>query len=170
MATTVFLSVGTTFNPQQEAFVKAVEEFALTKGLRTVTVGRNYYPDKPLLGVREKIKQSAGAIVIALERIRIENGVEKPESQDQSTLSNISVATPWNQVEAAFAYAMGLPLLVMKEKQVKSEGLLDGRYDWYVQEIDVGPGFVTSPEFLARFETWSRRVRWRALHRGWLPI
>jgi len=170
MAITVFLSVGSTFNPEQEAFVRSMEEFALTRGFRTLTVGRNYFPERPLVAIREKMRRSAGAIVIALERIRIENGYEKRGSSEQSELSEINVATPWNQIEAAFAYAMRLPLLVVKDRFVKADGLLDGRYDWYVQEGDLGPDFLKSQEFLARFDNWSRRVRWHAVRKGWFPV
>jgi hypothetical protein len=55
------------------------------------------------------------------------------------------------------AYMLGLPMLVIKERSVKGEGMLD-RYDWYVQDIDVTPTLIDQKEFLGTFESWRRKV------------
>jgi hypothetical protein len=170
MPINVFLSVGTPFTGPQEEFVSSVEAYLLKRGLKTQTVGRNNFPDRPLHGVRQLMKCSAGAVIIAFERIRIENGVEKRGSVDQTKLAEVDVATPWNQIEAAFAYAMNLPLLVMKERSVRSDGLLEGKYDWFVQEGRLTPAFLTSLEFKTRCDRWARQVRWRALRKGWVGV
>ena len=108
--------------------------------------------------------RSAGVLVIALERIAIETGFEQRGTPAQTMITQEAIATPWNQIEAAFAYAKRIPLLVIREAGVRADGLLEGRYDWYVHSTDLDPGFVNSTEFKGTFESWCNDVRNRA---GW---
>jgi hypothetical protein len=108
--------------------------------------------------------RSAGALVIALERIAIEQGFERPGASEQTVITTPSIPTPWNQIEAAFAYSKGVPLLVIKEDRVRPDGLLEGRYDWYVHSTALDPVFLESADFGGIFESWHRDVRRRA---GW---
>ena len=45
------------------------------------------------------------------------------------------------------AYARGHPLLVIVEAGLKSEGLLEHGYDWYVQRVDPTRSALSTPEF-----------------------
>ena len=155
MAVNVFVSVGKCFRPEQEQFVSAVEEHLRRNGMRPRTLGRNEFDaDQPLRAVRRLMQSSQGAVIIALERIRIQQGAEKGEQP----LANVALATPWNQIEATMAYMLKLPMLVLKERGVKSEGMLD-HYDWLVQEVDVVPTLVDQKEFSGAFESWKKSVR-----------
>jgi hypothetical protein len=166
MPINVFLSVGRTFTPRQELFVSAIETHIAKKGLRPRTVGRNEFTSRqPFQLIEARMAKSAGVLVIALERVLVETGLEKRGSADQIPISNATFPTPWNQIEAALGYAKRLPLLVIRETGVRPEGLLDGRYDWYVHSTDLDPAFVTTPEFNGTLDSWSKDVRRRA---GWL--
>ena len=57
----------------------------------------------------------------------------KPEGAN--LLENEGLPTVWNQIEAAMAYTLGRPLLVIVEDGLVSEGLLEGKYDWIVQSF-----------------------------------
>ncbi len=165
MPINVFLSVGRAFNASQEKFISSIEEHLTQNGLRPRTVGRTEFTHKqPLQLVDELMNRSGGALVIALERISIEQGVERRGAPEQAAISNAAISTPWNQIEAAFAYAKRLPLMVIKENRVRSEGLLEGRYDWYVHSTELEPAFLVSPFFKGAFDSWHRDVRRRA---GW---
>ena len=165
MAINVFLSVGRPFTDAQEAFISSIERYLGDKGLRPRTVGRNEFTHKqPLQLVNELMDRSAGALVIALERLAIANGFDKQGSPDQEPITDVAIATPWNQIEAAFAYAKQIPLLVIRENKVRDDGLLEGRYDWYVHATDLDPAFLTSLEFKGMFDSWRRDIRRRA---GW---
>jgi hypothetical protein len=50
------------------------------------------------------------------------------------------------------------------ETGVRGEGLLDGRYDWYVHSTGLDPDFVSSAEFDGTLDSWLRDVRRKA---GW---
>jgi hypothetical protein len=165
MPINVFLSVGQVFTSQQERFVSRIEAHISGQGLRPRTVGRNEFTHKqPLQLIETLMDGSAGVLVIALERMMIQTGFERRGTPDQKTISNEALPTPWNQIEAAFAYVKRLPLLVIRETAVRADGLLEGRYDWYVHSTDLDPDFVNSTAFNGTFESWLRDVRRRA---GW---
>jgi hypothetical protein len=110
------------------------------------------------------MNRSAGALVIALERIAIKEATERGGPPSGVNIRNESIPTPWNQIEAAFAYSNGLPLLVIRQNTVRAEGLLEGRYDWYVHSTPLDASFVDSAEFKGTFQSWRRDVSKRA---GW---
>src|SRR4029078_8448985 len=116
----VFVSVGSPATEQQEAFVRAVEDRIRAEGLVPHTVGRNTWSaDSPLQTVMALMESCAGAFVIALERSYFASGVEKRGGPNEVTVADISLPTPWNQIEAAIAYARGLPLLVIVDSGLK---------------------------------------------------
>jgi hypothetical protein len=171
MPINVFLSVGRTFAPAQEQFVAKFERLLAERGLTTQTVGRSVSTyRKPLVAIDRLMRRCAGAVIIAFERIRINSGAEKRGSPEEMALSDIDIATPWNQIEAAFAYSLRLPLFVMKERSVRGDGLLEEGNDWYVHAIDLSLDSLDRPEFRGAVDEWRRDVRARALRKGWFPV
>ena len=61
------------------------------------------------------------------------------------------------------AYGRNHPLLVIVEQGLKSEGLLERGYDWYVQYVRPEPAALTSLEFNGVFADWRVKVRGHAL-------
>jgi hypothetical protein len=161
----VFVSVGRPFTQEQEDFISAIERYLAGQNLRCRTVGRTEFSHKqPLRLVNELLDRSAGVLVIALERISIEKGVEHVGKIDARPLAGESIPTPWSQIEAALAYAKQIPLLVIRETKVRAEGLLDARYDWYVHSTPLDSTFVNTAEFRGMLDSWLKDVRRRA---GW---
>jgi hypothetical protein len=155
MSQPVFISVGRTFNAQQEAFVAAVETYLRAQGFEPRTVGRNYFRnDQPLKVATDSMKECVGVIVIAFERIHVDKGAERRGASDESDLSGVNFPTVWNQIEAALAYATHRPLLVLVENGLKLEGLLQTGYDWWVQQVTLDPSFLLSSEFMQVFSDW----------------
>lgn len=155
----IFLSVGRTCTKEQEEFVGAVEDFLRHHGLIPQTVGRTYFSStQPLKTVDDLLRQCCGAVIIALERVFITSGTEKRGSPDEITLENATLPTVWNQIEAAMAYALGHPLLVIVEHGLRSEGLLERGYDWFVNWVNVNPEELVAREFQGVFMDWKRRV------------
>ena len=155
----IFVSVGGTANERQEKFVLAVEERLRSEGLSPHTVGRNTFSaGAPLKTVTELIDKCSGSVVIALERSHFETGLEKRGGPKESTLNNVKLPTPWNQIEAALSYARGLPLLVIVESGVRNEGLLEHGYDWYVQTVETDASALTSSEFNGVLASWKQMI------------
>ncbi len=155
----VFVSVGATATKEQEAFVQAVEDRLRSEGLIPHTVGRNTFSsDAPLKTVNELLDRCSGTVVIALERSYFAAGIEKRGGAEEKSLSDITLPTPWNQIEAAMSYARGLPLMVIVESGLKSEGLLERGYDWYVQSVKPNAAALTSNEFNGVLASWKQKM------------
>jgi hypothetical protein len=155
----IFLSVGKTSTPQQEAFVTAIERHLQANGLSPKTVGRSAFSsNQPLKLVAELIEGCSGTVIIAFERTYIESGIERRGGAAEKPLSKTPLPTVWNQIEAGMAYVHGHPLLVLVEDGLKSEGLLEKGYDWYVQWCKLDGSVLGTTEFAGVFADWKRRV------------
>jgi hypothetical protein len=155
----VFISVGGTANDQQEAFVRSVEERLKSENLVPNTVGRNKFTsDSPLKGIMECMSDCSGTIIIGLERTYLVNGMEKRGGEKEQGLQNVKYPTPWNQIEAAIAYSKGQPLLLVLEEGLKSEGLLEKGYDWYVMWVKPESASLATAEFNGVFADWKKKV------------
>lgn len=155
----VFVSVGGTATAEQETFVRAVEDRFRSEGLVPHTVGRNTFSsDAPLKTVTELMDKCSGTVVIALERSYFPTGVDKRGGSKEAPLTDVRLPTPWNQIEAAMSYARGLPLMVIVEAGLKSEGLLERGYDWYVQWVKPEVAALHSNEFNGVLASWKQKM------------
>ncbi|WP_299484856.1 hypothetical protein [Acaryochloris sp. IP29b_bin.137] len=156
---TIFVSVGGTATDQQELFVRAVEDRLRSESLVPRTVGRNTFSSEaPLKAINKLMDSCSGIVVIALERTYFSDGLEKRGGPNESILSEVRLPTSWNQIEAAMAYSKGLPLLVIIENGLKSEGLLEKGYDWYVQWVNLHPTDLNTPEFNGVLASWKEKL------------
>jgi hypothetical protein len=155
----IFLSVGRALSPEQEQFVAATESFLIAHDLTPRTVGRSDFAhQKPLKRVAEVLRECSGTIIVALERLHIAEGLEFRGAAQAVALTNVSLPTVWNQVEAAMAYTLGQPLLAIVETGLRNEGVLEEGYDWYVKWLNLNPDSLQEPEFLKTFDEWKSKV------------
>lgn len=155
----IFVSVGSTANPAQEAFVRAIEDRLRTENLVPKTVGRTYFSaDSPFIGVNALMDACGGVVVIALERIYVNAGIEKRGGPSAAALNNVKLATPWNHIEAALAYGRKLPLLVVVEEGIRQDGLLEKGFEWYVIATPADPASLTTPEFNGVLAAWKQKL------------
>lgn len=132
----------------------------MAEGMVPQTVGRNVFStDRPLITVKECMDSCSGAVIVALERRFFRSGIERRGGPNETELSEVKVATPWNQIEAAMAYDRGIPLMVIVEEGVTEEGLLERGNDWYVQTIKAEPAALGSALFNGVFASWKAKVR-----------
>jgi len=158
-AKNVFISVGLPATQEQEDFVSAVESRLQSEGLIPNTVGRNKFSvDSPLKTINELMDNCCGVVIIALERTYFPEGVEKRGSVKESLLKETKYPTPWNQIESAMAYTKNLPLLVIVEEGLKSEGLLEKGYDWYVLSLKPVKESLLTPVFNGVLSSWKRKI------------
>ena len=155
-----FESCGTPFNDSQRRLVEAVEDYLTTKGCELFTVGKHVHSSRqPVEFARDLIKKCDCAVVIALERYKIVDGREKPNSPDQTTIRGRSEPTVWNHLEAAMAYAHDLPILILVEKCIHRQGMLSKRFEWNALEVDVDPQIVKEEPFRQMVDDWLTRVQ-----------
>lgn len=166
----VFVSIGGPATSEKEAFVCAVEDRLRSEGIVPHAVGRNEFSaDAPLKTVTKLMDRCFGTVVIALERTYFPSGLEKRGGPQETALSDVRFPTPWNQIEAAMAYSRGHPLLVIVEKGLRSEGLLERGYDWYVQWVEPNASALTTREFNGVLASWKQKVSDRAATEETLP-
>lgn len=155
----IFVSVGITATDRQEEFVRAVEDRLRSENLIPHTVGRNTFSaDAPLKTVTKLMDKCSGVVVIALERIFFASGLDKRGGPNQAQITDVKLTTPWNQIEAAMAYSRDLPLLVIVEAGLRSEGLLEQGYDWYVQWVNPDASSLNSNEFNGVLASWKDKM------------
>lgn len=152
----VFLSVGKFATPDQEAFIEAVEQILRDNGL--VPRRAEFSSIQPLRKIEEIMAECEGTVIIAFERLNFPKGLELRGGEFEVELENITLPTVWNQVEAAMAYTFRHPLLVICERSLRAEGLLEKGFDWYIQPIDINEAEVNSREFRGIFDDWKQRV------------
>jgi hypothetical protein len=156
----VFLSVGRTSTAEQEAFVVAIEKYLAANGLEPQTVGRSVIRNQqPLRSSLDCMRECAGTIIVAFERVFVEAGVDRRGSTEAQDLKNAKLTTVWNHIEAAMAYTLGQPLLIVLERGVREEGLLEKGYDWYVKSMKTDASALLDKEFIALLSDWKDHLK-----------
>lgn len=113
--------MGSTATKEQREFIDAVLEMIKMSGLSPRIMNENEWShEQPLRAIKKIIKECKGTVVIAFARSKFKEGIEIRKNGNRN-LSDISLPTPWNQIEAAMAYSFDLPLLVVAENGLKSE-------------------------------------------------
>jgi hypothetical protein len=158
----IFLSCGSADTPAQELFIKAIEDHLKSHGCEPSTVGRSQFTGRqPVEFARDLIGSCDGAVVIAFERIRIIQGLERPQSANPKKLKDESYPTVWNQMEAAMAYAQRVPIMTLAQSGLKRQGMLSDRIEWAGIETDLVPAFLQTKQFTQVFEEWLSLVQKR---------
>ena len=160
MEADVFMSIGRVFTEEQEIFVSAVEDYLRANGLNPRALGRtDFSSQQPLKFIEEVMRECNGTVVIAFERFFIDSAIEFRNGEAERNLFNIKVPSVWNQIEAGMAYVLNHPLLVIMEKGLRNDGILEFGYDWYVQTIDLDPKILEGKEFIGVFKDWKKRMQ-----------
>ena len=153
MSADVFLSIGRIYTKEQEVFVSAIEDYLRENGLTPRALGRtDFSSQQPLKFIEEVMRECSGTVVIAFERLHIQNAIEFRTGDSEREHSNVKIPSVWNQIEAGMAYVLGHPLLVIMEKGLKSDGILEFGYDWYVQHVEIDSKVLEGREFIGVFE------------------
>ena len=98
--------------------------------------------DSPLKAIRRLLLESNGLITVAFRRACIHKGTgnyganisdRRPYSLDGQWLT-----TPWAHIEPAMAYQIGLPVLILRERGVVEDGILEkGGIGTYMPVFDI---------------------------------
>lgn len=164
----VFLSYPKPHIFRQTQFIESVQEYLRVRGLEPRTLGvTDYDVDVPLKAIRRLMLESNGMITIAFRRLHISagasrHGTDMPDVYSQP-IQDKWLTSPWCQIEPAMAYQLGLPVLVLREKGVLAEGILEkGIVGTYMPEfsLDEDPHtYLQSNEWSALSGKWEGYVR-----------
>lgn len=158
--TDIFISVGRISAREEEVFLHAVESVVKSNGFSPRTIGRaDLAGENPFGKILNVMEECSGIIVIASERLVFEHGIEFPKSLDKSALPEVFLPTVWTQIEAAMAYALHVPMLVIAESSLRPDGFLEREYNWQILRWDnLVPERLNSADFLSAFEKWKHEV------------
>ena len=177
----IFLSYPKPFLPNQEAFIKDVISYLTERGFDPRTLGVSEYDmEAPLNAIRRMILESHGLLSIAFKKTFATEVIRRPGEQllkppedhnpdgiidTELKFKNIWFTSSWCHIEAAMAYQVGLPILILREKNVFIEGVLEsGAVGLYMPEIDLDNTelkYFSTPEgqnLIAQWEAYVRTV------------
>lgn len=178
MSNSIFLSYPKPYLKRQENFIKKVIQYLEDRELTPRTLGvTDYDMDAPLTAIRRLMLESNGLIAIAFRRSLIRNGACKPDSdmgEKESDLSNEWITSPYCQIEPAMAYQIGLPVLILREKGVIADGVLEkGVIGTYMPEFDLDGNideYFKSKEWIQVIQKWQGYVRKVIENKDKLPM
>mgnify|MGYP001563995591 CR=1 FL=1 len=174
----VFLSYPKPHVKRQQAFVIKLEKYLRRRGFEPRTLGvTDYDMDAPLKAIRRLMLESSGLITVAFKRTLVSDGVVRPDADlpgaHPSTLKSAWFTSPYCQIEPAMAYQLGLPTLILRERGVVAEGLLDkGVLGAYMPEFSLearGVDYLNSHEWKDLIGKWEGFVRAVIDHKGSPP-
>jgi hypothetical protein len=105
------------------------------------------------------MRSCSGVAIVAFERVFAPVAEDKGRAEDEHHLHPLSLTTIWNQIEAAMAYTLGMPILVLAEEGLRDEGLLADRYDWTVEWLDLNMNAWMQPRCRGVIADWAEQVR-----------
>jgi hypothetical protein len=152
----VFISMGFPYTESQKGFLDALIELLRSCDIEPRAMNKIDYPTgSPLKDISRVLRECHGAIVVAFERTYFESGLEK----QQTPLKSVRYATPWNQIEASLAFGLGIPLFVLMEPGLREEGLLEQKFDWYVDRVTISAAALSDKDVRNRIMAWCRHVQ-----------
>lgn len=166
----VFLSYPKPHLQVQQQFIERVSAYLQDHGFEPRTLGvTDYDMSAPLKAIRRLMLESNGLVTIAFKRTLVKiaivrAGAELPDTTEEERC-DFWLTSPYCQIEPAMAYQLGLPILILREKGVINDGLLDkGVVGSYMPEFDLDKpiddyfGGSSWKDVIGRWEGFARAV------------
>lgn len=171
MKRSVFLSYPQPFNSKQSDFINEISNYLKHRGFEPRTLGvTDYDMDAPLKAIRRLMLESNGLITVAFRRHQIKNGFTKPGSTEEKKLNGVWLTSPYSHIEPAMAFQIGLPVLLIREKGVIADGVLEkGVIGTYMPEFDLEKStskYLESKEWEQIIHKWEGYVSQVIEHKG----
>ncbi len=172
MSIPIFLSNPRPYNDEQQLFLDRISSQLEKRGFSPKTLGvTEYDPSAPLTAIRRLMLESNGLITIAFKRTHIKKGKDVKNSK---RLNNTWLTSPYSHIEPAMAFQLGLPVLILREKGVIADGILEpGVLGLYMPEFNLdtkSPSYLSSKEWEQIFPEWERQVRTVRHNKGCPPL
>jgi hypothetical protein len=165
MGIPVFVSHPKPCNSKQSAFIERLSEHLESRRIHGRTLGVGDYDMKaPLAGTRRIMLECNGVLVVAFARYEIKNGRQHFQGEDGTTgsqpISGKWLTSPWCQIEAGMGFQLGLPMLILREREVLPDGVLQhGVLGAYMPEFNLSNepdayfGTAECQQLLQQFES-----------------
>ena len=156
----VFVSKPSTITEHQQEFWQQLKIRFEERSLRPRTLGAtDYYNVAPIGAVKNVMDQCQGAVILGFAQTRVIEGIIKEGTEKQEALTEIVLPNLWNHIEAGMAFALELPVLIVKEARVGG-GVFDlGTSDRFIHEVTLpGEKWLQSEAFLQPLNQWVEDV------------
>lgn len=133
----VFVSCPTSLNEDQRASRVLILRQLKRFKLEPRALGRSDYPTElPLREVLLVARHCSGGLILGFEQYRSLTGVRKPgTAEEQEHDARVSIASPWNQLEAGILFGLRLPILIFREKEIDGGVFDPGVSDVFIHDI-----------------------------------
>jgi hypothetical protein len=158
----VFVSCPTSLNSRQELVRSIIESKLNSLGLESRSVGRTDYPvSTPLREVLALAKHCSGGVILGFSQLTIDSGISREGTSREDKVTNVRLPTPWNQIETGILFSLHLPLVVLRERNVKG-GIFDhGTGDFFVHDLPDADSIHSDESLGQVLLNWQSRVRHR---------
>lgn len=165
----VFLSYPKPLSSAQESFIETLCAYLDERKMVPRTLGvTDYNMDAPLMAIRRLMSESHGLLTVAFRRTHISTATVNLGTDLAGVktvpLSDVWFTSPWAHIEPAMAFQLGLPILVLREKGVVADGVLQrGVVGLYMPEFELDSAsgvtdYLESPEWQELIGQWEGRV------------
>lgn len=174
----MFLSYPKPHLKVQQDFIDRLCGYLRGRGLEPRTLGvTDYDMDAPLTAIRRLMLESNGMITIAFRRTLVKDAVIRSGADIsgllETSLRSVWYTSPFCQIEPAMAYQLGLPVLILREREVVADGLLEqGVIGLFMPEFDLDTPveeYFASPEWNSIIGKWEGDVRSVVARKGQPP-
>lgn len=151
----IFLSRPTWIDEKYKPGLEGFIRFLTAQNFSPRTLGTTDYPtSSPLDEVIALMRRCDGAVILGYPQIFIETGTIKNESVE----TPITLGTEWNHIEAALAYSLHIPLLVIHDSAV-SRGIFDrGTLNSFLYSTNLeDPAWFMQENIVGALTTWKNR-------------
>ena len=121
------------------------------------TIGKTDFPSKsPMDEVIDLLYKCEGAIILGYPQIQAKTGFVK----DKEIVNPLFLSTEWNHIEAGLARALGLPLLVIHDIDIK-RGIFDrGVLNSFLYQKDFSDkSWSISEEIIGSLTQWKNNLK-----------
>lgn len=152
----IFLSRPTWIDKKYEKGLEIFIQFLYAHNLNPRTIGTTDFPNQsPLDEVIKLMQNCVGAIILGYPQIIIKKG----EIKNQSISNTISLGTEWNHIEAALAYSLHVPILVIHDNTV-TRGIFDrGTLNAFIYSLELSDAtWASNPTIIGALTSWIERL------------
>lgn len=164
MSISIFLSHPRPATAAQARFAEELGAYLADRGFVARTLGvTDYDMNAPLRAIRRTLLECNGVLTVAFRRMLVVEG-RVLTTAGAETVGGAWLTSPWSHIEPALAYEMGLPVLHVRERGVRAEGIIErGVLGLCGPELDLEADepsmYLCSPEWISVAGTWEGYVR-----------
>lgn len=169
----IFLSRPNPFTYEQAVFLEFLVEKLNVAQMKNITLeAKDYNPHESLTCLSELIKRCYGMIIVAFGQYYIEKGTSKKGAvanplffdSCESSIDQLWATSPFCHIEGAIAFGNRLPILILQQQNIKTEGILKvGNHAIHGPTFSIETrkeieSYFQNPDLLFIFDEWSKQV------------